>query len=148
VTSGQRRDDRIALAWLPAILYTGVIWWLSSQPLKLEGVELFPFQDKGIHFLEFGGLCLTICFAVYRTWPGRGLRGALAAVLITTALGLLDELHQAFVPERSPDARDLLADALGASLFASAYHAWLSLRARRLRARSPAPPAPADLSPP
>ncbi len=112
------RADRIALAWLPAILYTGFIWWLSAQPVLIEGVDRFPFQDKGVHFLEYGTLCLTICFAVYRTWPGRGIRAALAAVLITAALGLLDELHQGFVPARSADFDDLVADLAGALMFA------------------------------
>jgi len=123
-TSRQSKADRVALAWLPAILYTGLIWWLSSQPLHIEGIERFPFQDKGVHFVEYGTLCLTLCFAVYRTWPGRGLRAPLAAAWMTTALGLLDELHQAFVPGRSSDARDLLADLLGALTFAFAYHAF------------------------
>ncbi|MFT3921535.1 MAG: VanZ family protein [Myxococcales bacterium] len=116
------RADNVALAWLPAILYTGFIWWLSSQPIKLDGIEHFPFQDKGVHFVEYGTLCLTICFAVFRTWPGRGVRAALAAVLITVGLGLLDELHQAFVPSRSSDGLDLLADLLGAMVFALAYY--------------------------
>lgn len=133
-SSHRTRADRIALAWLPAILYTGVIWWLSSQPVLIQGIERFPFQDKGIHFLEYGGLCLTICYAVYKTWPGRGVRAALAAVLITAGLGLLDELHQAFVPSRSSDAEDLVADSLGALVFSFACYAVLRFFAGRGRA--------------
>jgi hypothetical protein len=125
------RADRVALAWLPAILYTGLIWWLSSQPIMIQDLERFPFQDKGVHFLEYGTLCLTICFAVYRTWPGRGVRAALAAVLITTALGLLDELHQGYIPSRSSDIDDLLADFAGASVFALASYAVLRWRDKR-----------------
>jgi VanZ family protein len=97
----------------------------------IQGIDQFPFQDKGIHFLEYGGLSLTICYAVYRTWPGRGVRAALAAVLTTTGLGLLDELHQAFVPSRSSDAEDLVADFLGALMFSIACYAVLRLRADR-----------------
>ena len=124
------RADRIAMAWLPAILYTGFIWWLSSQPVLIEGIEDFPLQDKGVHFLEYGTLCLTICFAVYRTWPGRGIRAAFAAVLITVALGLLDELHQGFVPSRSADVEDLLADFTGALVFALLCHGVVRMRGR------------------
>ena len=39
------RADQVAVAWLPAILYTGVIWWLSSQPALIQGIDRFPFQD-------------------------------------------------------------------------------------------------------
>ena len=38
------------------------------------------------------------------------------AVLFSTLYGAFDEVHQAFTPERTPDARDLFADALGAAL--------------------------------
>ncbi len=119
------------LAWLPALLYTGLIWWLSSQALTVEGIAHFPFQDKGAHFLEYGGLGLTLCFAVHRTWPGRGLRASVVAAFITTALGLTDELHQAFVPERSADVFDLLADACGASAAALTWEGLRWLRKRR-----------------
>jgi len=43
-------------------------------------------------------------------------RRALAAVLLATLYGVSDEAHQAFVPGRSPDRFDVLADALGAAL--------------------------------
>ena len=36
---------------------------LLAAPL-IQGIERFPFQDKGMHFLEYGVLCLTICYAV------------------------------------------------------------------------------------
>lgn len=121
-------------AWLPAILYSALIWWLSSQALSVEGIDRFPLQDKGVHFLEFAGLGLTLCFAVYRTWPGRGIYAGLAAVLMTCAFGLLDELHQAFVPERSADVFDLLADTCGAFAAALVYHAGHVFRARRRQA--------------
>jgi VanZ family protein len=133
------RADRMALAWLPALLYTSTIWWLSSGPVDIEGIEFFPLQDKGIHFVEYGGLSLSVSFAVYRTWPGRGIRAALSAILITASLGLLDEFHQAFVPTRSADLLDLVADALGATFFALSYHALVTWRARR-RARVLSPP--------
>jgi VanZ family protein len=129
------RADRIALAWLPAILYTSLIWWLSSQSLSLKPLEKFPFQDKGVHFVEYAGLCFAFCFAVTRTWRGRGLRALLTALLITAALGLVDELHQAFVPMRSSDIRDWFADAFGAS-FAVVVSS-LVWRVRRARADTP-----------
>ncbi|MCY3731217.1 MAG: VanZ family protein, partial [Rhodospirillaceae bacterium] len=58
----------------------------------------------------------------------------LLAVTLTVAYGLTDEIHQAFVPGRTPELRDLAADALGASAGAALGWAWsivLAVRARR-----------------
>ena len=129
---------RIAFAWLPAVLYTALIWWLSSQALHVPYIERVPLQDKGVHFLEYGALALFVAHAVVITFRERGVRAALIATLLTSALGFLDELHQAFVPGRSSDARDLLADAIGAVVFSTVYVALHALLSRR-----PWPP-PAD----
>jgi VanZ family protein len=105
---------RIVVAWLPATLYTALIWWLSSQTLHVPFIERVPLQDKGVHFLEYGALSWFVTHAVATTWRDRGLRAVAIATLMTTALGLIDELHQAFVPGRASDALDLAADAIGA----------------------------------
>ncbi len=107
---------RIAVAWLPAIAYTLLIWWLSSRALDVAFLRYVPFQDKGVHFLEYAALCFFIVHAATITWGDRPWGGALVAVLMTTGAGLLDEVHQAFVPGRQADTLDLLADALGALL--------------------------------
>jgi VanZ family protein len=142
-TTARPRTLRVALSWLPALLYTALIWVLSSQSISFEGMDQVPLRDKGLHFMEYAGLGLCICFAVYTTWPGRGIRAGLAAVLITTGLGLSDELHQAFVPERSADVLDLVADFAGAIFAALVYHPIQLLRSRRVAAPPPAAPPPA-----
>lgn len=122
---------RIAVAWLPAILYTLLIWWLSSQPLNWPIIERMLLRDKGVHFLEYGALSLFITHAIATTWRELGVRAVLAATIITAALGLVDELHQAFVPGRSSDALDLLADTIGALFFSALYIVLLRLWQRR-----------------
>jgi VanZ family protein len=58
---------------------------------------------------------------------------ALAIVAVVASLyGVTDELHQAFVPNRSCDLRDWVADTLGGALGASAVA--LALRVYRPRA--------------
>lgn len=133
-----KRALRVALAWLPACAYTALVWWLSSQSLRVPALERLPFRDRGAHALEYGGLTLCLVFAVRTTWPSRSaLRGVLAAASIAIALGLLDEFHQLYVPTRSADALDLLADACGATLVAAAYGVTAHLRASRDATTSP-----------
>ena len=56
-------------------------------------------------------------------------------LLIAAGYGVLDEFHQSFVPGRSPDVFDALADVLGASLFLLTLWIWKSRRRRASQAR-------------
>ena len=99
-------------AWLPAAAYTGLIWFLSSQTIDIKLIEDVPMRDKGVHFVEYGVLGALLAFACQSTWPRVRLRYVLA-LWLTWALGLVDELHQLYVPGRSADGLDLAADTLG-----------------------------------
>jgi VanZ family protein len=111
-----------ALAWAPASAYMLLIWALSSMSRIAIDFELIPFQDKGVHFLEYGTLAVLLAHAIQGTWRGWRMLWVFGmTVLGTTLWGLIDEIHQAFVPGRVADVRDLLADALGALLGASVY---------------------------
>jgi hypothetical protein len=48
-------------------------------------------------------------------------RSSWLAVVLATAFGALDELHQYFVPERCMDAKDALANLLGALIAVPAW---------------------------
>jgi len=126
---------RVALAWTPALLYAAFIWLVSSMSHPdFVPVADVPFQDKGVHFLVYGVLALFIAHGAARTWPSWPLwRGFVLAVVAATLWGALDEFHQSFVPGRSSDVVDLLADALGATFGATSYSAMVALL--RLRAR-------------
>ena len=132
------RPLRVALAWLPVVAYTLLIWWLSSQTLQFDLLEEVPLRDKGVHFVEYGALGFFMAHAIATTWPGRGLAGIVVSVLMTVALGLLDELHQAFVPGRSSDVADLLADSAGALVAVLLYAGVARLVRRRRAARKSA----------
>jgi VanZ family protein len=60
---------------------------------------------------------------------------ALWAIALTTLWGYLDEVHQAFVPGRTADAWDLVADFLG-SIAGTAIYLALSLTIARKRSRA------------
>jgi len=116
----------------------GLIWTLSSFTFDAP-IEHVPLRDKGVHFAEYGMLGFLVAHATLRTWPGHHvLRTAALAICITVLWGWLDEIHQAFVPGRSSDALDLVADTIGAVAGTSArviLHRLFSSRALKARRR-------------
>jgi VanZ family protein len=100
------------LLWGPVILVMAVIFTASSQPDPggLPG----GMSDKTAHFLGYAALGGSLVRAISGGRPSAmTLRKVLLAALIATLYGASDELHQAFVPGRTPDVLDLVADALG-----------------------------------
>lgn len=99
--------------WLPC-LYMAGIFVLSSFHLDLTIDESVPFRDKGIHFLEYAVLGFLCANATRRSFPDRpAWRTFAVGAFVATAWGLGDELHQAFVPGRSAEILDWVADTLG-----------------------------------
>lgn len=101
--------------WIPAAIYAVLIFSLSHQSSP-PGASLLP--DYVGHFLEYGFFSLTLAWGVtsgLRKPPTFSRLGV--AWLLATVYGLLDEVHQSFVPERSPTLQDLVADSLGAMVF-------------------------------
>lgn len=126
----------------PAALYA-VITVQSS--FRLPGPPV-PFQggDKVAHVVAYGVVAFFLARAL-----ARGLAvslGRWALVLWTTCvigvLGLLDEIHQSFVPGRSSEAFDVVADLVGGILGASLWVVLAKLRGGV--DESPAPGVPPD----
>jgi VanZ family protein len=75
------------------------------------------FSDTVLHLAAYAALGVTVFRAFADARFGRmTLPRALAAVLFCILYGVSDEFHQSFVPGRTPDARDLVADGAGAAL--------------------------------
>lgn len=91
--------------WIPAIIIIGCSWYLSSQP-TIEHLPRFPHADKVVHFICFGGLCFWITFALKKKTP--------LAIVLTSIYGIIDEIHQSFVPGRACSIFDWIADTAGA----------------------------------
>jgi VanZ family protein len=71
--------------------------------------------DKLLHMGEYAGLA----FLVGRACLGEGMTSVgavLVAVVVSSLYGATDEWHQAFVPLRTSDVMDWLADTLGSTL--------------------------------
>lgn len=121
--------------WAPVVLFMVVIFVGSSIP-QLPDIP-GGFSDKTAHGCEYAvlGLLLARGLAGPR-WLALPLRLALAAVVLAALYGVSDEFHQRFVPGRSYDVHDMMADAVGASISAGALWAWgIIRRFSRLRSR-------------
>jgi VanZ family protein len=113
------------MRFIPAILFAGLIFWVSSQTRLPQAPFLFEGIDKVFHAGEYGVLTALVLFGA--RWPDA--RRAWAWVLPVVVYAASDELHQLFVPGRSADLLDWLADSAGALLVTAC---WLKLRARPL----------------
>jgi VanZ family protein len=115
--------------WAPVVGYMAVIFYASS--LSVLPAVANHVSDKLEH---------TVAYAVLAALLVRALAGglghpitsrvAILAVGIAAGYGMSDEIHQHFVPHRSMDAYDLLADTTGAVSAAGALYAWSIIRAR------------------
>jgi VanZ family protein len=106
-------------AWAPALLWSLMIFRLSAIP----GDALPPMPgwwnaDKLLHGLVYAVLGALCWYGARGTLPRvRGpVHQVIAAALITTLYGISDEMHQSVTPGRSPDAFDVIADAVGGLL--------------------------------
>ena len=72
------------------------------------------------HLILYTGLALLLCWALTAGGGSRADTPAWALAIVTLALtvlyGVVDEIHQAFVPGRNASEADLLLDAVGAAL--------------------------------
>ena len=98
--------------------WAGLIFWMSSRsamPIK----QPFDNFDKLVHAVEYGTLCILLARALH---PGRMSRIPAVvwslAILASFIYGITDEMHQAFVPNRSCDPFDAAFDLFGAGLTA------------------------------
>jgi VanZ family protein len=97
---------------LPALLWAAGIFTLSSLS-RPPGPPLVHGLDKVAHFTAY----LVLGLLTARALGARSQRprtAALLGLLLASLYGVSDEWHQHFVPGRSVDALDLLADVLGA----------------------------------
>jgi hypothetical protein len=128
----EKRGPGFLSLWLAPVLYLAGIFILSSEPQPFVAPPSWLFAgDKIAHFSAYAGLGVLLC----RAYLGSGLSWAAAfwlAVLTASLYGASDEWHQSFVPNRSADPSDWLADSLGATLGAALF--LLVLRARDRRA--------------
>jgi len=111
--------------WFYAVLASAIIFTQSSFPVHVPGK--IPNLDKVIHFVMYFGLCMAYFNVATRGGTRTSSRACWVAFWLTVAYGISDEWHQSYVPGRSADWEDVLADSVGAGV--AIWLAW-SLRAK------------------
>jgi VanZ family protein len=128
---------RIIWLWGPVVLWAGIIFSASAQPdVSLPS----GLSDKYTHILAYAPLGVLFFRAIAGGLPVRlTLSTALLGVALTTAYGITDELHQLFVPGRSADWRDVVADAIGGVVAAVVCWLWgiISAAPRKIEGSAP-----------
>jgi VanZ family protein len=114
-----------AWRWGPPLLWAAAIFIVSSQPTVPRLPSVLDW-DKLHHTGAYAVGGLLIARAL-----GRGGRAALLAMALGALYGASDEIHQHFVPNRSPDLVDWLADTLGVLAGVGLWHLHLRHSERR-----------------
>lgn len=104
-------------------LYMAGLFALSSVPDERgPGIADYfppPNVQNALHVPAYA----VLSYLIWRGLGGPRPRAALLAAAFATAYGVTDEIHQMFVPGRTPSVTDALANAAGA--FAVAAYAAL-----------------------
>lgn len=93
--------------WAPAVAWASVLFLLSSLPALGGGL---PIDDKLAHGILYAVFGVTLGMGWSRA-PSPVRHGILLAV--GALYGVSDEWHQMYVPGRTPDLADWLADVCG-----------------------------------
>lgn len=107
-----------------AVTMVFLLFYLGGLPFP-AGLIVEPW-DKLAHFTVFAAL--TLLLGIYS-----GGRHPLVLILLVSAVGAIDEWHQAYLPDRSADIADLLVD-VSAAVWGVALYSFLSARRRWLDA--------------
>ena len=124
----------------PALGCVATIFWLGSIHTAINIPQGLFSKDKANHFVAFGVLTI-LCVRAFRfEYANLGNKRTVAmSVAASSLVGALLEVWQAFLPYRTSELMDWVADTLGALLAGLAGYLWLRWHAWRLVKRNPAP---------
>ena len=104
------------LRWIPAVFIGCCSWYLSSKP----NVPMpdFNFSDKLVHLVYFAAFAFFTALAFFGIKAPENkdawVKRIFLPALVISLYGIIDEIHQSFVPGRSPSFFDWCADTIGA----------------------------------
>ena len=113
---------QLVSAWGPAAFVMALIFFVSglSSPPTPSAVP-----DVGLHAGAYAVLGASFLRGLAGArWNEVTFRNVFWAVVLAVGYGVTDEWHQSFVPGRTPELRDLLADAVGSAFGTSVVWLW------------------------
>lgn len=121
----EKQDSSDISTYGPPVAWAILIFLASSIPQHAFPQYRIFSQDKLIHM----GVFAVLSFLVYRAFRLKRRSAPIStAVWVTLVIcavyGALDEFHQLYVPGRSCDVYDLIADVLGAGLVLAVAFLW------------------------
>ena len=109
-----------------ALIYAALIFIISTLPRLTPPPLGFRFEDKVYHFVEYSIFSFLLFLAFFKAETDFFRKNVfLFSSLIGIAFAYSDEFHQRFVPGRSYDFYDFLADCLGVILVQAALRIYL-----------------------
>jgi len=105
-----------------------MLFGLSSLSTLPSPPADFSFYD--VHIAAYAGLAVLTARALAGGLRDVSWLAALGAIVISSLYGVSDEYHQLFVPGRSFDYLDIVADVVGSVAGASVAGAWGIIRRR------------------
>ncbi|NMC70979.1 MAG: VanZ family protein [Myxococcales bacterium] len=131
MTGETGRSDVRWRAWWPAVAWAALVLTLTSIPHPTLPLAAFSWSDKLAHAVLYAVLGFLAALGAAR--DARLRRHPIGFLLLAVvgclaALGALDEVHQAWIPGRSADVLDWVADLAGGTLGAFAGLPWLRRR--------------------
>ncbi|MBN2572146.1 MAG: VanZ family protein [Ignavibacteriales bacterium] len=109
------KEKRILFVYIPLVLYWIVLFIATS--LSTESLpKPFVFSDKVAHLLAYLVLSFFVCLAIWAQEKFQlvSRRYFFFTLFIVLLYGIFDEIHQSFIPGRSCEFLDWVADAVGA----------------------------------
>ena len=97
------------------VLYAGLIFGLSAYPLPRR-IHFVCSSDKIVHIIEYG-IMASLIYLALNNFKIRRYKLFLLTFIITFLYGFSDEFHQYFVPGRTVDLFDVMANGIGAFCF-------------------------------
>jgi VanZ family protein len=116
---------KINLFSIPLILASIVIFIASHQEGVPFDTSIFIFQDKVMHFFAYTIYGFTIQLYLKSLNLAKS-KYIMFTIMIGSLFGLSDEFHQYFIPNRSTEFFDWVADTLGVS-FSLVFSKYISI---------------------
>lgn len=115
-----------------ALFYAVLIFIISSIPEITPPSLGFELEDKVYHFIEYSIFSLLLFLAFFKAKRDFFKKNVfLFSSLVGIAYAYSDEFHQRFIPGRSHDLYDFLADCLGIILVQAVLWSYLKWKKRR-----------------